>query len=103
MDKLCECCGEIIPTFENFTKENEEIVRQTYRNIGPISAINKLREITNSGLREAKFWVDHCGEYVHRKTIPFPFYGELLRTENAKQCRQCKRDWHDENNLTYLD
>ena len=102
MGKPCECCQQIIPIFENLSKADEEIVRQAYREIGPISAIKKLREITNSSLRDAKLWVDHCGEYVHRKTIPCPFCGELLRTENARQCRFCKRDWHDENELKRL-
>jgi ribosomal protein L7/L12 len=66
IEKTCECCGQIIPKFENLSKAKEEKVRQEYRNLGPIAAIKKLREITNSGLKEAKIWVDHCGEYVHR-------------------------------------
>ena len=103
MEKPCNCCGNIISKFENFTKEDEEKVRQEYRSLGPISSIKLLREITNSGLKEAKVWVDHSGEYVHRKTIPCPFCGELLRTEKAKQCRFCKRHWHDENDMKFLD
>ena len=102
MNKSCECCNQIIPKFETLTKEKEEIVRQAYRDEGPISAINTLREITNSGLKESKIWVDHCGEYVHRKTTPCLVCNEHLRTEKAKQCRHCKRDWHDENNITFL-
>lgn len=103
MKKPCDCCGQFIPKFENFTKEDEEKVRQEYRNVGPIASIKLFREITNSGLKEAKLWVDHSGEYVRRKTIPCPFCNELLRTENAKQCRFCKRDWHDENDLKFLE
>jgi len=102
MEKPCECCGNIIPKFENLSKEDEEKVRQEFRDFGPIASIKKLREITNSRLKEAKIWVDHSGEFVHRKTIPCPYCGELLRTENAKQCRFCLRDWHDENNLKSL-
>ena len=102
MKKPCECCNEIIPEFENLTLKSEELVRQTFREFGAISAIYKLREFTNAGLREAKIWIDHCGEFVHRKTIPCPFCGELLRTSEAKQCRFCLRDWHDENNLAFL-
>lgn len=102
MEKICNCCSQIIPTFDNLSKENEEQVRKVCREVGPISAIKKLRELTNSSLRDAKFWVDHCGEYYMGKTIPCPFCGELLRTSEAKQCRYCLRDWHDESELKWL-
>ncbi len=102
MKKPCECCDEIIPEFQNLSTEEEEIVRQTYRETGPITAIYKLREFTNAGLKDAKLWVDHCGEFVHRKTIPCPYCSEPLRTHKAKQCRHCLRDWHDENELKWL-
>ncbi len=102
MKEPCKHCGEFIPEFDKLTDKKEKIVRQTYREIGPISAIHKLREFTNAGLRDAKIWVDHCGEYVHGKTKPCPYCGEFLRTEKAKQCRFCLRDWHDENELKFL-
>lgn len=102
MGKPCECCGNIIPKFENISKEDEEKVRQEFRDFGPIASIKKLREITNSGLKEAKIWVDHCGEYIHWKSIPCLYCGEPLITVEAKQCCFCLRDWHDENNLKSL-
>jgi hypothetical protein len=102
METPCECCQNIIPKFDNFSKEDEVIVRQKYREFGPITAINELKEITNCRLIEAKIWVDHCGEGVSRKTIPCPYCGELLRTFEAKQCRFCLRDWHDETKLRFL-
>lgn len=101
-EKICDCCQQVIPNIKNFSKEKEEVVRKVSREIGPISAIKKLRELTNASLRDAKFWVDHSGEYYLGKTIPCPFCGELLRTEKAQQCRFCKRDWHDENELKWL-
>ena len=102
MEEKCECCQRIIPKFENLTKEREEIVRQTYRETGPISAIKKLREFTNTTLFDAKLWVDHCGDSIYLKIFPCPYCGEPLRTKVAKQCRHCFRDWHDENELKWL-
>ena len=58
MENVCDCCNETLPKFENLTKDKEEIVRKTFRDIGPISAIKKLRELTNARLKEAKIWVD---------------------------------------------
>jgi hypothetical protein len=33
--------------------------------------------------------------------IPCPFCGKFLRTGLAKQCRFCKRDWHDGSEHSY--
>ena len=33
---------------------------------------------------------------------PCPYCGLLLRTKQAKQCRHCKRDWHDPNQVIRL-
>jgi hypothetical protein len=30
-----------------------------------------------------------------RPTAPCPFCGEPMRTTRAKQCRHCKRQWHE--------
>ena len=35
--------------------------------------------------------------------VPCPYCGELLRTGFARQCRHCKLDWHDPENLRRLD
>lgn len=102
MKEVCECCGRVVPQIKGLSKEKEEIVRKVAREVGPIAAIQKLRELTNASLRDAKHWFDHAGEYYLGKTIPCPFCGELLRTSEAKQCRFCKRDWHDENNIEFL-
>lgn len=34
--------------------------------------------------------------------MPCPYCGATLRSIKAKQCRKCGRDWHDPNNITYL-
>ena len=102
MNNPCECCQNIIPEFENLSKENEEYIRQLIRDGKPITAIAELRNITRFSLRDAKLWVDHSGEFTHRKTIPCPYCGEFLRTSEAKQCRFCLRDWHNESELKWL-
>ena len=33
-------------------------------------------------------------------TAPCPYCGQPLRTPSAKQCRFCRRDWHDPDNVT---
>lgn len=32
-------------------------------------------------------------------TAPCPYCGQPLRTSSAKQCRFCRRDWHDPDNV----
>ena len=77
----------------------------------PIQAVKELRYLTNCSLSEGKMWVDNKREefFQERHKIwleslpPCPFCGEKLRTPEAKQCRFCKRDWHDENELKWLE
>ncbi len=76
----------------------------------PIQAIKELRELTNCSLGEGKLWVDNKREENWQKyhkiwlesLPPCPYCGEKLRTPEAKQCRHCLRDWHDENELKWL-
>lgn len=103
MNKSCECCQNIIPEFGKLSKENEEYIRQLIRDGKPVTAITELRKITLSSLTDAKLWVEHSREFTHRKTIPCPYCGELLRTSEAKQCRFCLRDWHNEKELKWLE
>jgi hypothetical protein len=37
------------------------------------------------------------------EAAPCPYCGGPLRTPLAKQCRHCRRDWHDPNQLKYLE
>ena len=84
------------------TAEIEQVVREAIREKGPISGIAALRAHTGFGLREAKDWVDNCGEYYRKPTGLCPYCGQDTRSPEAKQCRHCFRDWHDESNLLRL-
>ena len=62
-----------------------------------IEAIKRLRALTGCGLAEASSWVVNHPllEPPTRQTKPCPYCGKPLRTDLARQCFECGRDWHD--------
>jgi hypothetical protein len=69
----------------------------------PIMAMAELRAATGWDLAKCKAWVVHQGKPCPpTETAPCPYCAKPLRTKFAKQCRHCKRDWHDQNNLRML-
>lgn len=103
--RRCTCCGNQIP-FED-ARVSEAVaakIRSFVRSGKVITAITELKDLANISLSEAKYWVDHCGEAIGKGLItgPCPYCGVELRTSDAKQCRHCKRDWHDPNNILIL-
>ena len=69
----------------------------------PIQAIQELRNLTHCSISEGKMSINELREKVWEENLPpCPFCGEKLRTPVAKQCRFCKRAWHDENELNWL-
>jgi hypothetical protein len=56
---------------EAVTPEVAQAVREAIREKGPISGIHALQALTGFGLRDAKDWVDNCGEYYRKPTGVF--------------------------------
>jgi hypothetical protein len=63
-----------------------------------IAAIMRLREATGCSLADAKMWVDRDleGLGIGRDRInnPCPYCGKPLRSAKARQCFECRMDWH---------
>ncbi len=101
----CTCCGVEIPFYDpRVTDEVADKIKPYIGTGNTITAITGLKRLANLSLRDAKFWVDHWGEVnvPGLQTGPCPFCGEELRTIDAKQCRHCKRDWHDPDKVLVL-
>jgi hypothetical protein len=93
---LCHECGAIIPVFEELVEADERRIRYLIRDGRPLMAMAELRAATGCSLPWAKLWVQHEGKPKPADgPASCPYCGEPLRTSLAKQCRFCRRDWHD--------
>ena len=101
--EVCECCNKPVIKIE-LPQIDEERIREQIRCGQVISAIKDVRQITGLSLAEAKFWVDHSGELIGRgvQAGVCPHCGGDLRTDMAKHCRFCLRDWHDPEHPSFL-
>jgi hypothetical protein len=98
---LCPHCDKRIPQFADLSEQDERRVRELIRSGRPLMAISELRAATGSPLPWAKLWVEHEGrpQRIYGVTPPCPYCSMPLRTQLAKQCRFCRRDWHDPENV----
>jgi hypothetical protein len=100
---FCPKCQTRIPEFRDLTPEIEAELRELVRYGKDIEAIKRLRDVTRCPVAWSKIWVLHSeGPNTEHDSAPCPYCGETLRTSRAKQCRHCKRDWHDPEKVTYL-
>jgi len=101
---LCPRCKSHIPEFTNLTTEDAEAIRQLVRSGRLLEPMQELRRLTGCSLLWAKIWTLHPDgpDTLEDKKAPCPFCGKPLRTERSKQCRHCKRDWHD-SKMTFLE
>ncbi len=98
----CKKCKTFIPQFEELNEADERRIKKLSEN-QPILAMQELISSTNCPMRFAKIWVLHRGNPEIIYNFPCPFCGKSLRSSEAKQCRFCKRDWHDENGFKWLE
>jgi hypothetical protein len=101
---LCHHCGHRIPQFKEWPESDERRVRQLIREGRQLMAISELRASAGCPLLWASLWVVHDGraQPSEKESAPCPFCGMPLRTSLAKQCRHCRRDWHDPDKLGWL-
>ena len=97
---LCHECGATIPAFAELAEADELRLRRLIRGGRSLMAMEELRVATGCSLPWAKLWVQHEGR-PKPATVPppCPYCVEPLRTPLAKQCRHCRRDWHDQENV----
>ena len=101
---LCPHCDKRIPQFADLSEQDERRVRELIRSGRPLMAMAELRQATDCPLLWARLWVEHQGrpQRIYGVTPPCPYCGSPLRTQLAKQCRFCRRDWHDPENVVVL-
>jgi hypothetical protein len=101
---LCPHCDLRIPQFAELSEADERRVRELIRQYRWIMAIMELRTATGCPLHWAQLWVEHAGRprVDWEKPAPCPYCGLPLRSQLAKQCRHCRRDWHDPRCLRWL-
>jgi hypothetical protein len=101
---LCPHCNMRIPQFAELPEVDEHRVCQLIRESRHIMAITELRAATGCPVQWAQLWVEHRGrpQPDRSKPTPCPYCGQPLRSSLAKQCRHCRRDWHDPQCLRWL-
>ncbi len=95
----CAKCKTFVPQFDELSDEDSNKIIDLHRDDDFLIAMEKLQIVTGCSKRFAKIWIIHKGA---PKSFACPYCSKPIRSKFAKQCRQCKRDWHDKNNLKWL-
>ena len=100
----CPKCGAEVCELPELEPRVESRIRELARSGNRFGmTMAELREATGWEYEKCKAWVIHQDQPCPpTRTAPCPYCAMPLRTEYAKQCRHCKKDWHDENNVRML-
>lgn len=98
---FCKKCKTFVPQFEELSESDAVRIKRLAHSQSSL-AMQELKYFTGCSERFAKIWVLHEGKPEVIYDYPCPYCSKPLRTSEAKQCRFCKRDWHDENELKFL-
>lgn len=74
----------------------DRILKEIVRDRGAIAAIKCYRLMKGCTLKEAMEYIDSLEPLPPnpKSKKPCPYCGRLLRTDLAKQCFECGKDWH---------
>lgn len=74
----------------------EQMFKEIVRDQGAIAAIKCYRLMKGCTLKEAMEYIDSLEPLPlnPKSDKPCPYCGRLLRTNLAKQCFECGKDWH---------
>lgn len=100
----CEKCKTNIPVFADLSEAEAKEIRKKGGG-DSVKTIRLLREKTGCGVRWAKIWAIHPDgpqEAGFSGEAKCPYCGDRLRSEKAKQCPHCLKDWHDSKNVKQL-
>jgi hypothetical protein len=98
--EFCPRCKMYIPYAVGMTPEVVDRLRVHLPDGQTRMDLYALREQFGFPPGWVKIWLLHRDE-PHPET-PCPYCSLPLRTPYAKQCRHCRRDWHDLNNIKFL-
>jgi hypothetical protein len=90
--KECPRCKIAVPDFE-FSAVFEAELQGLLKN-SPAQAMARIMEEAQCNPSLAKAWTIHHVPSSWNEHPPCPNCGMPLRTNKAKQCRFCGKDWH---------
>ncbi len=91
----CEHCRTWIPEFAELTDSDRDKILKLIASGRHEQAQQELTQCTGAPPRFAKIWVLHSGKPQPKyQGPPCPHCGTALPSPNARQCLNCKADWH---------
>lgn len=88
------CYVSVIVEADEYNMDQK--LKEIARDQGTIAAIKCYRLMKGCKLKEAMEYIDNLKPLPpnSKSKTPCPYCGRLLRTDLAKQCFECGKDWH---------